>query len=302
VRWYLAHDRGPLPHLFRVLWPFWALRGYPGVRPWLEQMLPEAGSLDTRARAELLWTAGITAIDMGDDEAAQQAVQGLKPLLAEIRDPFLRATSELIIAWSLPISGDFDEAWREAAESLDQLRHQDEPVFTVIAAFTVGLMETDIGRYHDARRHLGEVSDLADAYGIPSLVAGSRVQLGVLDILAGRVDQARATLDEALELSLATRNVPFVTLSLAAQARLALAEGNPEQAALLQGAVDRLRRRAGLQAWPMLRQGEAEAAAQVRRALGARRFNQVFDTGTKLSQRDAVAVLKDRPALEARAS
>jgi predicted ATPase len=23
VRWYLAHDRGPLPHLFRVLWLFW---------------------------------------------------------------------------------------------------------------------------------------------------------------------------------------------------------------------------------------------------------------------------------------
>ena len=37
VRWYLAHDPGPLPHLFRVLWPFWFLRdhmreGRPGSR------------------------------------------------------------------------------------------------------------------------------------------------------------------------------------------------------------------------------------------------------------------------------
>ena len=23
VRWYLAHDRTPPPHLFRMLWPFW---------------------------------------------------------------------------------------------------------------------------------------------------------------------------------------------------------------------------------------------------------------------------------------
>ena len=23
MRWYLAHDPGPLPHLFRVLWLFW---------------------------------------------------------------------------------------------------------------------------------------------------------------------------------------------------------------------------------------------------------------------------------------
>ena len=27
VRWYLAHDPGPLPHLFRVLWLFWLQRG-----------------------------------------------------------------------------------------------------------------------------------------------------------------------------------------------------------------------------------------------------------------------------------
>jgi predicted ATPase len=26
VRWYLGHDRGALPHLLRVLWPFWFLR------------------------------------------------------------------------------------------------------------------------------------------------------------------------------------------------------------------------------------------------------------------------------------
>jgi predicted ATPase len=26
ARWYLSHDRGPLPHLLRVLWPFWFLR------------------------------------------------------------------------------------------------------------------------------------------------------------------------------------------------------------------------------------------------------------------------------------
>src|SRR6476620_5624655 len=29
VRWHLAHDPAPLPHLFRVLWPFWFLRGHP---------------------------------------------------------------------------------------------------------------------------------------------------------------------------------------------------------------------------------------------------------------------------------
>jgi hypothetical protein len=28
VEWYLAHDRAPLPHLFRVLWMYWGLRDH----------------------------------------------------------------------------------------------------------------------------------------------------------------------------------------------------------------------------------------------------------------------------------
>ncbi len=166
-------------------------------------------------------------------------------------------------------------------------------MFTVIAAFTVGLMETDAGRYHDARRHLREASDLADAFGIPWLIAGSRVQLGVLDVLQGRLEQARTTLDEGLELSLATHSTPFVALSLAAQARLALAECDPQHAALLTGTVAGLRRRAGLQAWPMPRRGEAQVADQARRALGGHRFSQAFSAGAKLNKRQAVTLLRD---------
>jgi hypothetical protein len=30
VRWYLAHDPGPVPHLFRVLWLFWLQRDLEG--------------------------------------------------------------------------------------------------------------------------------------------------------------------------------------------------------------------------------------------------------------------------------
>jgi class 3 adenylate cyclase len=53
--------------------------------------------------------------------------------------------------------------------------------------------------------------------------------------------------------------------------------------------ADGLRRRVGLQAWPLLRREEAELAAQVRQALGEDRFDQVFAAGSRLSQREAVA-------------
>ena len=81
-----------------------------------------------------------------------------------------------------------------------------------------------------------------------------------------------------------TRSTPFVTLCLAAYARLAFGEGDPERTALLEGAADGLRRRVGLHAWPMLRPTETELTAQLRKALGSDRFDQAFAAGPASSQ------------------
>ena len=83
-------------------------------------------------------------------------------------------------------------------------------------------------------------------------------------------------------------------MSLAAFARWAPAAGDPERAALVAGADEGLRRRAGLRAWPLLRQGEAELLAQAAQALGADRFDQAFATGARLTQRDAVTAARDQ--------
>ena len=75
VRWYLDHDRAPLPHLFRVLLPLWALQDdlLAEARPWVEQILPAADSLDPEARIGVLWAAAVTAREVGDDAAALAA-------------------------------------------------------------------------------------------------------------------------------------------------------------------------------------------------------------------------------------
>ena len=53
-------------------------------------------------------------------------------------------------------------------------------------------------------------------------------------------------------------------------------------------------RRVGLRAWPLLRRDEAELVAQVRQALGADRFDQPYAAGSRLSQQEAVAAVRDR--------
>ena len=75
-----------------------------------------------------------------------------------------------------------------------------------MAASTVGSLETALGRYDDALRHLREARDLAERFGGDWLAAGSRVQLGILAVVRGRLDEARPLLDEALDLSLAARS------------------------------------------------------------------------------------------------
>ena len=295
VRWYLAYESAPLPHLFRILWPFWSMRDHLAeARPWVEELLP-AASLDPQAQAELGWVAAGTASEVGDDAAALAARRRLAPLLEEIQDPFLHAVCLLAMAWSSPISGDLDGALREVSASLEQLHGHDEPFWTALAASTAADLETALGRPDGARQHLRETCELADHFGYAWLIARSRVQLGTLAVVQGRLDQARELLNEALDVGLANRITRHVTMCLAAFAQLAFAVGDPGRAALLAGAAEGLRGRAGLRTWPVLRRGEAQLAAQIRQTLGDGRYDQAFAAGAALSQQEAVAAIRDQP-------
>ena len=295
VRWYLAHDPAPLPHLFRILWPLWFLLDQRReVQSWVQQLLPAVGTLDPQARAELAWAAAVMDVAVGDDAAALADRRRLAPLLAGIGDPFLHAVSQLALGWTLPLTGDLAGALREVTVALDELRGQDEPVFTAMAAFTAGHLYMTLGRYDDALHDMREARDLAERAGGDWLGAGSRMQLGILAVLQGRPDEARELLDEALDRSLAARSTPWVTLCLAGYAQLASADGDPERAALPEGAAEGLRRRAGLRVWPTLRHSEDQLVAQVRQTLGAERFDQAFSAGSRLAQQQAVAIARDQ--------
>jgi predicted ATPase len=294
VNWYLAHDRTPLPHLFRVLWMFWGLRDHLGeARGWVDQLLPAADSWEPHAQAELLWTAATIAVEVVGQEQALAASQRLESLLAGIRDPYLHAVSQQLIAGVSAVVGDFDGALRTQSACLEELRGQDEPYWTTVATLTYGLVETAMGRLEAALGHLREARALADRFDHAGLSAWSQVQLGLLALARGRPEEARAPLDEGLELSLATHSTRNVTLCLTAFAQLAFVEGDAERAALLAGAAEGLRQRVGLRAWPLEREGGAQMVAQIRQALGADRFDQNFAAGVRLNRRQAIAAVRD---------
>jgi predicted ATPase len=297
VDWYLAHDRTPLPHLFRVLWLFWGLHDHLGeARGWIDQMLPTADSLEPHAQAELVWTAAVTNVEVvgGDLATMAEASQRLESLLASIRDdPYLHTVAQVAMAGIATVAGDFDAALRTELTCLEELRGQDEPYWTTVAFITCGLVETVMGRPEAALGYLREGRALAGRFDHAGLSAWSQVQLGLLALARGQPEEARALLEEGLELSLAAHSTRNLTLCLTAFAQLALVQGDGELAALLAGAAAGLRQRVGLRAWPPQQQGEAQMVDHIRQMLAADRFDQHFAAGVRLNRLQAIAALRD---------
>jgi ATP/maltotriose-dependent transcriptional regulator MalT len=238
---------------------------------------------------------------VGQDQALA-ASQRLESLLPGIRDPYLRVVSQLAMAGISFVVGDFEGALRTELVGLEELRGQDEPYWTTVAVLTVGLVETAMGRYEDALGHLREARALAGRFDHGGLSAWSQVQLGILALARGRPEEARALLDEGLELSLATHSTRDVTLCLTAFAQLALVQGEPGRAALLTGAAEGLRQRVGLRAWPLQEQGEAQMVAGIRQALGVDRFDQDFAAGIQLNRQQAIAAIRGQHSTSPAAS
>ena len=126
------------------------------------------------------------------------------------------------------------------------------------------------------------------------LAAWSRMQMGTVAIIQGQLDRARMLLDDSLALSVEAHSTGSVALCLIAYARLAVAAGDPERAALLVGAAEGLRQRVGLRAWPVLRSGEADLIRQIRLALGPDRFSEMAQVGSALNRQEAVAAVSDQ--------
>jgi predicted ATPase len=292
IRWFLTHDIAPLPHIFRILWLFWQMRGrMPEGRSWIDEVQLRADALDDRARAELLFTSAVTAVEVGDDDSALAAVDGLRRLEGRIGDPYLESAAQLAISWILPIVDDFDGALQTASAALDGFRHQNEP-FMAFAALTVGMVEMTLGRNEVARAHLTEVNELGGQFDNNWLVSTARTQLAALAVRSGRLDEARALLVDSVDASEDTEvSTLALAFSLVASAQLALAQGDGRRAATALGAAEGLRRRAGLRAWPSTRRGEADLVTSVAQEIDAQDYGDAFAAGAELSHREAVALV-----------
>ena len=292
VRWFFTHDIARLPHIFRILWLFWQMRDrMPEGRVWIQEVRLRADELNDLAKTELLLISAVTAVEVGDDDGALVALEGLKRLQERIDDPYLESAAQLAVSWIVPILGDFDGALQAASTALDGFRQQNVP-FKGWAALTVGLLEMTLGRDDAARAHLTEANELGGQFGNHWLESSARTQLASLAVRAGQLEEARALLVDSVNASEdAKLSTQTVTFSLVAFAQLVLAEGDAPRTAMALGAADGLRKLAGLRAWPSMRRGETELVNRVAQKLDPEVFRHAFVAGSQLNRREAVALV-----------
>jgi tetratricopeptide (TPR) repeat protein len=292
VRWLFDHDVTPLPHLFRVLWLFWQMRDrMPEGRAWIEDLRAHVDDLDERARAELLLTSAVTAVEVGDDERALATIDDLRRLRQEADDAYLEHAAALALSWILPLQDDFEGALEAAEAALAGFREQGQPFFA-FAELTVGMVQIVLGDHPAARDALEEVVELGERMDNSWLSAAARGQLASLAVRSGRPDDVRRLLAPSAAPSGDTEESTLtMTFALVARAELALTQGDAARAATALGAADGLRRRKGLRAWPSTRRAEADLTERVTQELGPDAFRATFDAGAGQAQRAADLLL-----------
>jgi len=295
VRWFFDHDVTPLPHLFKVLWLFWQMGDrMPEGREWMDRLRRRADELESDA--EVLFTATVTAVEVGDDDSALAAVEAIRHIDEPIEDPALAAALQLAISWTAPILDDFEGALQAATDALDGLRRADDPL-APFAMLTVGMLEMALGRNDRARDNLSEVDALGAALGNNWLKSSARTQLAALAVRSGRLAEADALLAESVRAIGEAQPITLtVTFALVAHAQLVLARGDAIRAATALGAAEGLRARAGLRTWPSARRTERDLTADVAARLDPEAYRKAFDAGADLTMRDAMALVADEDA------
>jgi non-specific serine/threonine protein kinase len=246
-----------------------------------EQLLGLAGQPDSAARVAAYCTAGFLAYADADLDAARQRLEaGLSS--ARAIDERMAAAFCLDHLGRIELSeGNLPAARRLLAEQLAICRDAGDPMPIAVALWPSGLLSYLSGEYTLARNQWEEIARLG--FPDPPPLQG----LGHLALLEGDVGRAARLFYEAWDLAQQHRSVQSKLVILGDLAVLALAHGNPEAAARLLGARDRLFAQFGSRDDVVTRFFYDKALAGVRDTIAAETLNRAWTAGSTLSLDEA---------------
>ncbi|MFF9052981.1 ATP-binding protein [Streptomyces erythrochromogenes] len=239
-------------YLAGTLWFYWAGCGrLTEGRHWLDRTLDHPGGQVTEyesSRLKALWVLGYVAALQGDATASMCA-------LYECRDGAARSGNRVAAAYAVHrlgclalVSDDMARARELLGEALEQYRAAGELNSNVLMCqVELGMALAFLGDLPGALALCGEVREICEERGERWTKAYALYVLAYAALEAGGTQEARRLLSECVEINHAFNDLVGLVLALELLALVTVAEGDPAEAAVLQGAAEPMWGGVGLQ-------------------------------------------------------
>ncbi|MFD3974764.1 ATP-binding protein [Streptomyces cyaneofuscatus] len=282
---HLAH------HLAGSLWFYWAGCGRLSEgRYWLEHVLEEPTPYDS-SRLKVLWVLGYVAVLQGDAVGAISALQ-------ECREEAERSGDATATAYAVHRTGclaivtdDPARAEELLREALGRYREIGELNSNVVMAQVELAMAVAFQGDLDAAADIcEEVRELCEDHGERWALAYALYVLAYAALRRGLPERARRMLGECLSIGRTFDDLLATALSLELLALVTAVEGDAGEAAVLQGAAERIWPSVGLPLFGSVHFGRprVECEEQVRRELGDAAYEAGRRAGWRLDRTAAV--------------
>ncbi|TRV74113.1 tetratricopeptide repeat protein [Streptomyces sp. 130] len=279
-------------YLAGTLWFLWVGCGRLSEgRHWLEHVLEEETPYDS-SRLKALWVLGYVAVLQGDPVGAVSA-------LTECREEAEAAGDATAAAYAVHRTGclalvtdDMERARGLLGDALGRYRELGELNSNVLMAQVELAMAT--GFLGDAERAVAiceEVRDICEDHGERWALSYALYVLAYAALERGDPERARRLLLESLAISHGFHDLLGTVLALELLALVTVTEGDAAEAALLQGAADRIWPSVGLPLFGSAYYGAPRARCQelALRELGGARYAAAVGAGGELALDAAVA-------------
>ncbi|MEV7253546.1 ATP-binding protein [Streptomyces cyaneofuscatus] len=278
---HLAH------HLAGSLWFYWAGCGRLSEgRYWLEHVLEEPTPYDA-SRLKVLWVLGYVAVLQGDAVGAISALQ-------ECREEAERSGDATATAYAVHRTGclaivtdDPARAEELLREALGRYREIGELNSNVVMAQVELAMAVAFQGDLDAAADIcEEVRELCEDHGERWALAYALYVLAYAALRRGLPERARRMLGECLSIGRTFDDLLVTALSLELLALVTAVEGDAGEAAVLQGAAERIWPSVGLPLFGSVYFGRprVECEEQVRRELGDAAYEAGLRAGRRLDR------------------
>ena len=326
LTWATGHDAAAALRLAVALAPWWSLRGravsqYPLLRDaagraapgseqwctaqfWLGDMAFDSADLaealghftavidamrDRRPYRSVVYCLvgrSVALLNLGRiSEAAQDAHRSLS-LARELGYPAGEVSALAMLGFAAVDAGDLDGAVRLARQA-GQIPGDIPGWIARMRSDCVTVALTEAGDLAAARRACMEGLGVARVAGAQGALAESLTRMAMLDLRAGRTQDATAQLREALQIAVRADMPPYVDNALECCGYLCAATGRHLEAVTAWAAADAFFRRQGFAGAPAEVRRQQEQLRKARQALGPERARAAEERGAAMSRATA---------------